>query len=271
MDHAQLLLIRLWEPFNVFLLFLYSSAATVFAGLLGLILAIWLQRRGWLGRRNSWHHYLLKLYFLLLPLAGGFLGFQAGSLYGSQQQIYRHMDSYAPLVQEAADSVRQGLQAYLAEQDLAALEEELKHETVQQALGRLALDYLREEREADAEQLAEASWAERISLTLFDRLRASIVGQMVGERLVEQAAHYTHLDKQVLSQALDARFEQLFDADFLLGLFRQQIGRIFKPFYTALLVQLGGVMALLVAELLLARRLRLLRAPAALAESAASV
>lgn len=264
MDHAHILLIRLWEPFNTFLLFLYSSAGVFVFALLGLILAIVLQRRGWLARRNRWHHGLLKLYFLLLPFAGGVLGFQAGSLYGTQQQIYRHLDSYAPLVQEMADSVHLSFQAYLAEQDQAGLEEALRHQTVQQVLGRVALDYLREMRQTEAVQAEEASLLERISLSLYDRVRASLIGQLVGDRLVGQAAVYTSLDKKVLSQTLDARVEQLFEADFLLGLLRQQIQWLFKPLYTALLIQLGLLVALVAAEVWVSRRFRLTRVPAPL-------
>lgn len=255
MDHAHILLTRLWEPFNLLVLFLYTSAGTVLAALAGLILVIALQRGGWLARRNRWHHGVLKLYFLALPLCGGFLGFQAGSLYGSQQQIYRHMDSYAPLLQTYANSVHEDLQSHLAEQDLAALEARFKGQSVQQVLAGLALDYLRQVRAADAEQLVEASWAERLALNLFDHVRASLIGRLAGEKLVGEAAHYSWLDKRVLSQMLDARFEQLFEADFLLGLMRQQIGRLFRPLYMALLIQFGVLLSLLGLELLVSRRL----------------
>ncbi|MDH1262467.1 hypothetical protein [Pseudomonas sp. GD03944] len=268
MDHAQILLLRLWEPFNTFMLFLYASAGTVIFTLIGLILAILLQRRGWLARRNRWHHGVLKLYFLLLPMAGGLLGFQAGSLYGTQQQIYRHMNSYAPLVQEMADSVRVSFDAYLAEQDQTALLDELQHKTVQQVLGQVALDYLREMRQDEAQQLEEASLFERVSLNLYDRLRASLIGQLVGERVVGEVAYYTSLDKQVLGQALDARVEQLFHADFLLDLLRKQVQWIFKPLYIALFVQVGLLLAFIAAEVLVSRRLRWTRPTAATLVSA---
>ncbi|MGP9826388.1 hypothetical protein ACT048_18115 [Ectopseudomonas khazarica] len=46
---------------------------------------------GWLARNKRWHHWLLKLYFLLLPLAGGLLGFQADFLLGLLKRQIGHV------------------------------------------------------------------------------------------------------------------------------------------------------------------------------------
>ncbi|EJO95572.1 hypothetical protein A471_01562 [Ectopseudomonas mendocina DLHK] len=247
MEQARLLLTALWEPFSFFSLFLYSGLAVLLGTAAGLLLALKLHRLGWLVRNRRWHHWLLKLYFLLLPLAGGFLGFQAGLLYGGQQQIHRHLDSYAPLVQELADGIWSDFQTYVEAQDEQALLA-LRGSSVQAVLNQLALDYLRSEREQDAVARAEASTAERIALDLLDRLRASLLGKAIGELAVEKAARYSGLNEKVLTQVLDARIEQLFQADYLLGLLKQQIGHVFKPFYIGLLIQLGLLLALIAAE-----------------------
>lgn len=252
MDQAQLLLTALWEPFSFFTLFVYTALALIAGGVLGLLLALQLQRRGWLARSNRWHHWLLKLYFLLLPLAGGFLGFQGGMLYSSQQQINRHLDNYAPLVQTLADDIWRDFQSYVAEQDQAAL----SGLSVQAVLNQLALNYVRGERAEEAEQRAQASMAERIAFDLLDRLRASLLGKALGEVVVDKGARFSGLDKKVLGQVLDARLEQLFQADFLLGLLKQQIGHVFKPLYIALLIQLLLLLAALGLEWGLSRWLR---------------
>lgn len=62
--------------------------------------------------------------------------------------------------------------------------------------------------------------------------------------------------EKVLSQVLDARIEQLFRAEFLLGLLKQQVGHVFKPFYIALLIPLGLLLALIAAEWGVSRWLR---------------
>ena len=102
MDQAQVLLEGLWEPFSFISLFGYTSIGILLGAFFGLLLALFLHRRGWLARRKRWHHWLLKLYFLILPLCGGLLGSQGGMLYGGQQQVHRHMESYVPLVQVVA-------------------------------------------------------------------------------------------------------------------------------------------------------------------------
>lgn len=255
MEQARLLLTALWEPFSFFSLFLYTGLALLLGAVAGLLLALKLHRLGWLARNNRWHHWLLKLYFLLLPLAGGFLGFQGGLLYGSQQQINHHLDSYAPMVQELADGVWSDFQVYVeAQGQQGALA--VRDASVQEVFNQLALDYLRSERLLEAEARADASTAERIAFELFDRLRASLLGKAIGEMAVEKTARYSGLNEKVLTQVLDARVEQLFQAEFLLGLFKQQIGHVFKPFYIALLIQLGLLLALIAAEWGLARWLR---------------
>jgi hypothetical protein len=259
MEQARLLLTALWEPFSFLSLFLYTGLALLLGAGAGLLLAFKLQRLGWLARNKRWHHWLLKLYFLLLPLAGGFLGFQGGMLYGSQQQIYRHLDSYAPLVQTLADEVWSDFQAYVETQDEQG-QLAVRDVSVQALLDQLAMDYLRSERQAEAALRADASTAERIALDLLDRLRASLLGKAIGELAVEKTARYSGLDEKVLTQVLDARIGQLFQADFLLGLLKRQIGHVFKPFYIALLIQLGLLLALVAAEWGVSRWLRQLPA-----------
>lgn len=256
MDQAQYLLLALWEPFSFLVLFGYTGLGILFGVALGSLLVLFLQRRGWLNRAKRGHHLLLKLYFLLLPLVGGFLGFQGGVLYGSQQQINSHIDSYAPAVQVVADAVWVDFQDYLAAQDMQALANEVEGSTVQGLINQIALDYLRSQTEEDAEQLAEASTSERIAMGLIRRLRAILLGQALGRLAVEKAAEVSHLDEQVLTRVLNARIEQLFDAAFLVGLLQQQVGHVFKPFYTALLVQLFLLLGVLAGEILLSRYLR---------------
>lgn len=255
MEQARLLLTALWEPFSFFSLFLYTGLALMLGAVAGLLLALKLQRLGWLARNNRWHHWLLKLYFLLLPLAGGFLGFQSGLLYGSQQQINRHLDSYAPLVQELADNIWSDFQAYVEAQKAQGLLA-VSDVSVQALLNQLALDYVRSERLQEAAERAEASTTERIAFDLLDRLRASLLGKAIGEMAVEKTARYSGLNEKVLNQVLDARIEQLFQAEFLLGLLKRQISHVFKPLYIALLIQLGLLLALIAAEWGVSRWLR---------------
>lgn len=91
MEQARLLLTALWEPFSFLSLFLYTGLALLLGAGTGLLLAFKLQRLGWLARNKRWHHWLLKLCFLLLPLAGGLLGFQADFLLGLLKRQIGHV------------------------------------------------------------------------------------------------------------------------------------------------------------------------------------
>ncbi|BCD86556.1 hypothetical protein PSm6_29630 [Pseudomonas solani] len=267
MEQARHLLTAFWEPFSFLNLFAWISGALLLGTIAGLVLAIQLHRGGWLARSKRWHHWTLKLYFLLLPLAGGVLGFQGGMLYSGQQQINRHLDSYAPAVQRLADDTWQDFQAYVQAQDEQRLQA-LRGASVQAALNQLALDYLRGERQQEADARAEASLAERVAFDLLDRLRASLLGKALGEVAVSEAASYSGLNKKVLAGVLDARVEQLFQAEFLLDLLKRQVGHVFKPFYIALLLQLGLLLVLIAGEWGVSRWLRQIPS-AALAEPVA--
>ena len=228
MDQARSLLQGLWEPFSFLPLFGYSCLGVLLGLVGGLLLVLQLQRRGWLGRRKRWHHWLLKLYFLLLPAGGVFLGLQAGLLYGGQQQIYRHLDSYAPLVQDVADDLWRDFEAYLQAQNQQALVQELQASSVQSVLNHLAAQYL----------------------------QAAMLEELVRDTVAQQADKYIGVDRKVVLAALDARVEQLFQADFLLDLLKRQIGQVFKPLYLSLLLFAALLLALIAVEILLSRRLR---------------
>jgi hypothetical protein len=256
MDRAQVLLEGLWEPFSFLPLFGYSCLGLLLGAVAGLLLTLQLQRRGLLARRNRWHHWLLKLYFLLLPVSGAFLGVQAGLLYGGQQQVHRHLDSYAPLIQGLADDVWQDFSNYLQAQDQQVMTRELQNASVQTVLSHMAAQYLQAQLLIRAPQLDDASLSGRIGLKLFGYLQASLLSAAVRETAVEQANKYVGVDPQVMFDVLDARVEQLFHADFLLGLLKRQLAQVLKPFYLTLLALLGLLLALVGAELWLSRRLR---------------
>ncbi|VXC26764.1 conserved membrane hypothetical protein [Pseudomonas sp. 8Z] len=255
MEQARLLLTALWQPFSFFSLFSCIALALLLGAAGGLLLAFKLHHSGWLARNASWHHGLLKLYFLLLPLAGGLLGLQGGLLYGSQQQLYRHLDSFTPALQVLADDTWRDFQAYVEVQDEQSLMV-LRGSSIQDVLNQMARDYLHRERLLAASERADASMLEHMALELFDRLQVSLLGKAIGELVVDKSSAYSGLNKQVLTQVLDARIEQLFQAEFLLALLKRQLTQIFKPLYMALLLQIGLLLVLIAAEWGVSRGLR---------------
>lgn len=256
MDQAQALLEGLWAPFSFLSLFGYSCLGLLLGAVAGLLLTMQLQRHGWLARRKRWYHWLLKLYFLLLPGCGALIGAQAGLLYGGQQQVHRHLDSYAPLVQTVADGVWQDFSNFLQAQDMQTLQDELRSTNVQALFNHLAAQYLQAQILARAPELDDAAMDERIAGQLLDYLQASLLHELVRDTAVEQANLYVGVDRQVVLDILDARVEQLFPADFLLGLLKRQLAQVLKPFYLTLLLLVALLLVLIAVELVVSRWLR---------------
>ena len=109
---------------------------------------------------------------------------------------------------------------------------------------------------ARAPLLEQASLAERMASGLLDLLQAAMLEELVRDTVAQQADKYIGVDRKVVLAALDARVEQLFQADFLLDLLKRQIGQVFKPLYLSLLLIAALLLAMIATEILLSRRLR---------------
>ena len=105
------------------------------------------------------------------------------------------------------------------------------------------------------EQLARQS-ADSGALAIEARTMARQAEELVRDTVAQQADKYIGVDRKVVLAALDARVEQLFQADFLLDLLKRQIGQVFKPLYLSLLLFAALLLAMIATEILLSRRLR---------------
>ena len=93
---------------------------------------------------------------------------------------------------------------------------------------------------------------------------------MYKRQLVDKAAQYSKLDKNVIGGVLDARITQLFQADYLLALLKQQVAAVFKPLYLALLLQVLALLVVVAFEVWLSRYLKQLPTRAAAEQAGAS-
>ena len=159
-------------------------------------------------------------------------------------------------MQGVADDLWRDFEAYLQAQNQQALVQELQASSVQSVLNHLAAQYLQAEMLARAPLLEQASLTERMASGLLDLLQAAMLEELVRDTVAQQADKYIGVDRKVVLAALDARVEQLFQADFLLDLLKRQIGQVFKPLYLSLLLFAVLLLALIAAEMLLSRRLR---------------
>jgi len=235
MDSGKALFDQFWDAFSGWSLFLNGAGGALLGLVLGLAAAVLLQRAGWLGRRKRWHHWLLKLYFLLLPGLGIALGVQAGVLYGVQKETYRQIDGFKPQLQAEADRYLDEFQNYVHAQQLGAVD--LREDSLRELLARTVRDYLREHPLAGFEN-REDSLLEMAGFKLMEGLREGVLVSLVTDQLVKKAAGYSKLDEKTLETLIETRFSELFSADFVLGLAKKQVASLMQGFYLGVLMQL---------------------------------
>ena len=250
MDSGKALLNQFWETFSAWGLFLNGLGGALLGLLLGVVLALLLQRSGWLGRRNRWHHWLLKLYFLALPGLGIALGVQAGVLYAVQKEAYRQIDAFKPQLQAEADRYLDDFQTYVHAQQLGAVD--LREDSLRELLARMVRDYLRENPLLGFEG-REDSVLEMAGFKLMEGLRESVLISLASDQLVKKAAGYSRLDEKTLEKIIQTRFSELFSADFVLGLAKKQVAALMQGFYLGVLMQLLIALLLIGLEIGLSR------------------
>lgn len=260
MDYSNALLQQFWDSFSGWSLLLDGLLGTLLGLVCGILLAVLLQRSGWLGRRNPWHHWLLKLYFLLLPGVGLAIGVQAGIIYGVQQEAYRQVDGFKPQLQAQVDVYLEEFQTYVEAQELGAID--MREDSLRALLERLVRDYLRENPLPGFSE-ADDSFMQKATYRVLDGLRESALTSMVSDQLVKKMASYSRLDEDTLEQVIHARFNELFSADFVLGLAKKQIAMLMQSLYMGLLFQLLILLGLIGLEIGVSRWFGQLR-PAAL-------
>ncbi len=254
MDAGKALFIQIWDALSITALLLSSSAGVLLGLLLGLALALLLQRRGWLGRRNRWHHGLLKLYFLALPGVGALLGLEAGLLWGVQQQLNRQVDAFEPQLQQLAQGYRDDFQAYLRQQPGGL---DLQQHGADDWLAQQVRQYLQAQPLAAAG--GEATLLQQAAAGFTQGLRESLLLEMAGTRLLRTAASQGGLDRSSGRALAEASFAELLSADFVQTLVKRQLGRLLHGFYLGLVLQGLGLVLLIGLEIGLSWRLGQLR------------
>ena len=244
----------LWQSISVSALLGYGVLGGLLGMVLGIAAVVSLHRGGWLRRRRRLHHLTMKAYFVLLPAAAAAIGVQAGVLYSVQRQAYVQIDAHRPEVQQLATAYLAEFQTYLATVNLPALQ--AKESSLQGLVGALVQDYLATH-PLPGLTATDSSALQRAGLRLFERFRATLLVDALSNTLTKKASDLSGLDKTLFDQALKTPFSQLFDADFLLGLVKKQVAGAMRGFYIAVGLQFLLLLALVLAEVVISRRLRL--------------
>ena len=239
-----------WANLDGWAVFFNSASGLILGTIGGIVFAVWLQKRGYLGRANRWHHWLLKLYFLALPCLGGFVGVQAGVLYAFEKQLHREIDRQEPAVQQMSEAIMANFYLYA---DSVAQDYDLTQYTALSPRDALLLmidNYLATDPIQVIENTEEPGLLQRFTQKVMERAaRAQLVWLVdkliIEDIVVKQGAEYTHFSADTIEDLTNAPFDTLFSARAILDFTKRQVSNMWFSYYVAVALQWLLVMLLI--------------------------
>ena len=254
MNKAKDFVASFWANLDGWIIFFNISSGLLLGTTVGIIFAIWLQKRGYLARANRWHHWLLKLYFLALPCMGGFVGVQAGVLYAVEKQLHREIDRQEPAVQQMSLAIMANFYLYA---DSVAQDYDLTQYTSlspRDALLLMVDNYMATNPIQVFENPEELGLLQRFTQKVLERsARAQLVWLVdkviIEDIVVRKGAEYTRFSADTIEDMTDEPFDTLFSARAILDFTKRQVSKIWFSYYVTVALQWLLVMALIGIEL----------------------
>ncbi|MGB7389277.1 MAG: hypothetical protein WA929_16950 [Pseudomonas neustonica] len=250
MNKAKDFVASFWANLDGWIIFFDISSGLLLGTTVGIIFAIWLQKRGYLARANRWHHWLLKLYFLALPCMGGFVGVQAGVLYAVEKQLHREIDRQEPAVQQMSLAIMANFYLYA---DSVAQDYDLTQYTSlspRDALLLMVDNYMATNPIQVFENPEELGLLQRFTQKVLERsARAQLVWLVdkviIEDIVVRKGAEYTRFSADTIEDMTDEPFDTLFSARAILDFTKRQVSKIWFSYYVTVALQWLLVMALI--------------------------
>ena len=250
MNKAKDFVASFWANLDGWIIFFNISSGLLLGTTVGIIFAIWLQKRGYLARANRWHHWLLKLYFLALPCMGGFVGVQAGVLYAVEKQLHREIDRQEPAVQQMSLAIMANFYLYA---DSVAQDYDLTQYTSlspRDALLLMVDNYMATNPIQVFENPEELGLLQRFTQKVLERsARAQLVWLVdkviIEDIVVRKGAEYTRFSADTIEDMTDEQFDTLFSARAILDFTKRQVSKIWFSYYVTVALQWLLVMALI--------------------------
>jgi hypothetical protein len=251
MNLSDILFVQLWESFSFAGLIWYVLPGVTAGLVIGFIVARVLNARGLLKRGNRWHQWLLKLYFVVLPLCGAGLGFQFAAYYGAHQQLNSRIEAYRPQVEAVSKELLDEFQAYLAALDAASLP---PHDQSVEGVLQAAVDhYLNAHTLFTSEKVKAMSWPEQLGVKMLHKFQKDLLSKELVKLLSKKVSEYSGVDQDVVAVALKTPFRDLLSADTMLDLAKKQVATMVSGLYVSVLIQLLALIALIWSEIVLSR------------------
>lgn len=264
MQDAQYWMTEFWAGLSL----LDLVGGTVLGGALGLLLGIltWrlLHGRGWLPRRRRWHHWLVALHALVLPLLFAFTGAQLGFVAGAQRALYQQIDHFQPQLQQLMGAWKSEFEQSLDAQSLSGLVQ--GDQSFQQAAESVVGAYLRQHPLPGNAYLQGDGWLMRGGRAGLEWMRAALMSSWVEDGFAEELAGRTGLDESVARQALTMRMDELLHSQGVIRLLKAQLNSMMPGLYFGALLPLLIMMGLVFLEIGLAFRYRWIRPPMTVAD-----
>lgn len=252
MQDAQYWMMEFWTGLSL----LDLVGGTVLGAFVGLLLGIatWLamHRRGWLARRNRWHHWTLATYVVLLPLLFCATGLQLGFTAGAQRALYKQIDHFQPHLQTLVAGWMVDIERSLDDPALATLMR--SDATVHQLTRQVVDDYLADHPLPGAGYLQGEGTLQRWTRRGVDHVRSALMSQWVEDSLSREAAGVSGVDKKVFREALGMRMNELLHTQGAIRLLKAQLTSMMPGIYLGLVLPLLIAMTLVLLEIGLARR-----------------
>ena len=250
MNKAKDFVASFWANLDGWIIFFNISSGLLLGTTVGIIFAIWLQKRGYLARANRWHHWLLKLYFLALPCMGGFVGVQAGVLYAVEKQLHREIDRQEPAVQQMSLAIMANFYLYA---ESVAQDYDLTQYTSlspRDALLLMVDNYMATNPIQVFENPEELGLLQRFTQKVLERsARAQLVWLVdkviIEDIVVRKGAEYTRFSADTIEDMTDEPFDTLFSARAILDFTKRQVSKIWFSYYVTVALQWLLVMALI--------------------------
>lgn len=250
MNKAKDFVASFWANLDGWIIFFNISSGLLLGTTVGIIFAIWLQKRGYLARANRWHHWLLKLYFLALPCMGGFVGVQAGVLYAVEKQLHREIDRQEPAVQQMSLAIMANFYLYA---ESVAQDYDLTQYTSlspRDALLLMVDNYMATNPIQVFENPEELGLLQRFTQKVLERsARAQLVWLVdkviIEDIVVRKGAEYTRFSADTIEDMTDEPFDTLFSARAILDFTKRQVSKIWLSYYVTVALQWLLVMALM--------------------------
>lgn len=250
MNKAKDFVASFWANLDGWIIFFNISSGLLLGTTVGIIFAIWLQKRGYLARANRWHHWLLKLYFLALPCMGGFVGVQAGVLYAVEKQLHREIDRQEPAVQQMSLAIMANFYLYA---ESVAQDYDLTQYTSlspRDALLLMVDNYMATNPIQVFENPEELGLLQRFTQKVLERsARAQLVWLVdkviIEDIVVRKGAEYTRFSADTIEDMTDEPFDTLFSARAILDFTKRQVSKIWFSYYVTVALQWLLVMALM--------------------------